>query len=186
MIAYLKGKIILRRANFLIVEVGSVGYKVFTKNPFEIKDNIGLYIHHYLRENISSLYGFASATELDTFEKLLCVSGVGPKAALSIIASLSPEEIAEAVDGSNMMAFKAIAGIGAKVAAKIVVELKGKISLSDLDFDSISKDKEAVEALQALGYKQKEILPYLKNIPSNLNETKDIIRYLLKNVGKSK
>lgn len=184
MIGYLKGKVVLAKANFAIIEVSGVGYKVYCKNPFELNSLAELFTYEHTRENVSDLYGFESVREMDIFERLLDVSGIGPKGALTICANLKPDQLQSAVENSDIQVFRSVPGIGPKVASKIIIELKNKISGNELsDLDSV-KSQDAVEAMQALGYKPQEIIPLLKSMPEDVVETKNILSYLMKNAGK--
>lgn len=184
MIGYLKGQVILAKANYLILEVNNVGYKVYSTNPFAFTKNAEMFIYEHTRENISDLYGFSKLKELEVFEKLLDVSGIGPKGALTICANLQPGELVNAIEQSDINVFKTVPGIGPKVASKIILELKNKIVGDELDGIFSSAANDAIEAMKALGYKQQEIAPLLKAMPKEIQATKDILSYLMKNAGK--
>ena len=186
MIGYLKGKVVYRGANYVILNTGSVGYKVFIPPPIAGKSELTLFIYNHIREGINDLYGFEKPQELEIFELLLSVSGVGPKAALSLVSALGSERILQAISEGELSVFKAIPGIGNKVAAKIIVELKSKVMAGDKGNFLLPESDETVEALISLGFKKNEILPYLAKIPSDLKTVQDKVKYVLKNVGKKK
>jgi len=193
MVSYLKGKIVLCRRGMYIVDVNGVGYKVYTCPQVKIKDNIvdakedvELFVYNHIREDASDLYGFLSYEDLEFFEKLISVSGVGPKVGLNIMASGEINEIAEAIISDNLAFFTAISGIGKKAAAKIILELKSKIS-ADKSINILSASKEdddLVEGLLSLGYKRADILSLLSKMPNELKETDEKMKWLLKNLSK--
>jgi Holliday junction DNA helicase RuvA len=184
MIAYLKGKAVYHGANYLVVETGGIGYKVFVGPDTAGKKEVQLFIYHYIREDTDTLYGFETKDELEIFELLLSVSGVGPKAALAIISGLGANKIISAIGRGDATLFKTISGIGGKVAAKIIVELKNKVEGGTLTTSLLPEEDETVEALTSLGYKMHEIIPYLKDIPESATTTQEKIKFVLKNVGK--
>lgn len=193
MISYLKGKVKFCGFGMYIIDVGGVGYKVYTCPQIKISDDIvdtqkdvELFVYNHIRDDISDLYGFLSYQELDFFELLLSVSGVGPKAGLNIMASGTINEIVEAITFDNLAFFTAISGIGKKAAARIILELKSKLS-TDKSINILSESKELAEiteGLISLGYKRADILPYLSIIPSDLKETDQKMKWLLKNLSK--
>ncbi len=186
MIGYVKGKIIAKGTNYLIVENGGLGYKVNT-GSFP-KGNVGneaeFFCYHYVREDADELFGFENFEALEFFELLLGVSGVGPKVAQTILNNLSRAKIIQAIEGNDLNLFKSIPGVGTKVAAKIIVELKNKVGKGQIDLSLIESD-ETVDALVALGLKKAEILPALKLIPPEITSVQDKIKFVLKNVAKS-
>lgn len=200
MIAYLTGKIIIEKSGFIILETGGVGYKVFTdqsKVPSYAKATEGgqsqkskvieLFVYQNIREDTNDLYGFVTFEELDLFEKLISVNGVGPKAALLIMSSAGPDKIISAILSEDLSFFKAISGIGNKVAAKIILDLKSKIFSQDGSgvIGQSGKSDDVIDALVSLGYKQAEIQKALTKIPAELTTVEDKIRWCLKNLAKS-
>jgi len=185
MIGYLKGEILNKGVDTLLVGVGGVGYKVFfaknSINDIEIGKQKEIYCYHFIREDANELFGFDSPAELDIFEKLIQVSGVGPKVALSIVSALGREKILAAIAQNNPTVFKSVSGVGGKLAAKIVIELKSKLSGNQA---IMPQDDETVEALVSLGYKKSEIMPLVSEIPPELIETNDKIRFVLKHISK--
>jgi len=188
MIGYLKGKIVLKLKNAVVLETGGVGYRVFVEPKILEKNKISgeleLFIYNHIREGVDDLFGFACPGDLEIFELLLSASGVGPKVALNIVGSLGGEKIISAISKGDPTVFRAVSGVGGKVAAKIIVELKNKISDDAQVF--MPEEDETIDALFALGFQKNEILPYLREIPDNLTETRDKVRFILKNVGKRK
>lgn len=186
MIGYIKGKTVYGGANYLIIETGGIGYKVFVGPDTIGKKKVEFFIYHYTREDTDALYGFETKDELEIFELLLSVSGVGPKAALAIISGLGASKIISAIGRGDVTLFKTISGIGGKVAAKIIVELKNKVAGGSLTTSLLPEEDETVEALTSLGYRKHEIIPYLKDIPESATTTQEKIKFVLKNVGRSR
>jgi Holliday junction DNA helicase RuvA len=184
MIGYIKGKVVYLGNGYLIVDTGGVGYKahVSLQDLRNVDDSVELFIYHNIREDASDLYGFSNSSDLEIFEMLLSVNGVGPKAAMSIVSSLGKDKIIQAIIDSDQNLFKTISGIGAKVAAKIIVELKNKVSKGEVGVSFLDQSDETVEALVALGLKKQEILPILKDIPKELIDTQDKVKFVLKHV----
>lgn len=186
MIAYLKGAILHRSTNWLILETNGVGYRVFTNiRSSENKVDATLFIHHHIREDQQTLYGFATLAELELFELLITVNGVGPKAAMAILSSSQADRIVNAIAQGDTAVFKAISGIGPKVAAKIIVELKNKVGgVGGYDLAGLGASSEVVDALETLGYKKPEIAVILKDMPTDLADTQAKLKWTLKALGK--
>lgn len=188
MISYLKGKVIISRPGFVILQVNDVGYKVAVPpqvNFVDDKNEHELFIHHHIKEDASDLYGFLTFDELELFEKLLSVNGVGPKAAMIIISLAPTEKIIEAIISEDTNFFQSAPGIGKKVAVKIILDLKSKIS--DLNFSgSISggKHQDIYDGLETLGYKKIEIDKIIGKLPEKLKSSEEKIRWMLKNLAK--
>lgn len=186
MIGYIKGKIIHRGINYIIVDTGAVGYKIFVPDSLKTKKEVALFTYHQVREDASDLFGFESAQDLEIFEMLLSVSGVGPKVAMAIVTALGRDKIISAITKGETTVFKSISGIGTKVAAKIIVELRSKISKGDFGDDFLAEDDETIEALASLGLKKSEIMPVLRELPDNIKSVQDKVKFVLKNVGRKK
>jgi holliday junction DNA helicase RuvA len=179
MIGCLSGNIIDIRGDHLILLVGGVGYKVLT--PLSLLVNItkdsqlSLHIHTHVREDQLSLFGFQSETELFVFEKLIGVSGIGPKGALSMLSTNSPSSLAQAVESGDSTTLSHTPGVGKKTAEKIILDLKGKLAHLALG----EENKELTEvrlALEALGYSSKETHDALKDIVTTGRTTSAIIK----------
>ncbi|MCX6808388.1 MAG: Holliday junction branch migration protein RuvA [Candidatus Berkelbacteria bacterium] len=192
MIAYLRGKVVLFRFGFLILDVNGVGYRVNTDPQIAIAPNIvdtqaeiELFVHQHIREDSSDLYGFLIFQELELFELLITVSGVGPKAGLAIMASGKTDQIVKAILTDNMGFFTAISGIGKKVSAKIILELKSKLS-SDKSINILSGDENSdlSDTLESLGYKRSEISLFINKIPDEIVSIEDKIKWCLKNLSR--
>src|SRR3989338_1622177 len=180
MIGSIKGKIVLRTEKFLIVETNGVGYKinvssdVFSKAK---KTEIMLWIHTHVREDMLDLYGFLNREELEFFEMLINVSGIGPKVALAILGITSIETLKKAIGTGDTGYLTKISGIGKKTAEKIVIELRDKIAEKMKDEKggiSLQGELDALEALKSLGYSQNEAREALKKISLGHGRTGEV------------
>ena len=198
MIYSLKGKLTVKELGFAVIECGGVGYGCKTSyNTIASLGETGseamLYTHLYVREDAVELFGFATQQELSCFRLLISVSGVGPKAATSILSDVTPEKFAFLVASGDSKSFTRTKGIGAKTAQRIVLELKDKISSESIS-GSVSGDaaafasssaapsdsvSEALEALMVLGYTQGETAPILGKLDPSLS-TQDLIKETLR------
>lgn len=187
MIAYLKGKVIKKKENFLIIENQGVGYKVFVGSEVVLQAKEGgvmeFYIYQHVREDTLSLFGFPEYSQLELFELLISISGVGPKTALGVFALASVEDVKSAILNEDATILKKVSGIGAKTAERIVLELKNKVSG---DFGEIkSKDEltagsDAIEALVSLGYPANQAREALKKVDKSITDTGQKVKEALK------
>lgn len=205
MFYYIAGKLAHLTPTTAVVDAGGVGYKMtISQNTFETLPHTGdtpsakLYTYMSVREDGVELYGFASEAELSSFKMLLGVSGVGPKAAISILSLLTPEKFALAVCTDDKKTIAKASGIGPKTAARIILELQDKllkqtppeqtqatISVA-MTSSGTSKGKlsEAQDALSVLGYSRSEAMNALQGIDVSAMEIEDIIRAALKKLMK--
>ena len=151
---------------------------------------VELYIYTHVREDVLDLYGFSQKDELELFQLLLNVSGVGPKSAL-IIIDRGVVAVRQAIVSTDVSFFTSIPRIGKKNAQKIILELKGKLgSLAELDLEDIGgQTQEVIEALQTVGFSKSEALEAVRNLPGDVETIEDKIRYALKQMrvkGKGK
>ncbi len=173
MIASIKGHIEYKLNDGLIVQVGGVGLRVFTPSSMvreigEIGDEVYLHTYLMVREDALTLYGFSTREQLGLFELLISVTGVGPNHALNILSSASVEEIQTAIAQENAQFFSLIPRIGKKLAARIILELKGKVEPSGKAVQIIGhKDEELVSALLALGYTLGEAQAAVRSLPTD-------------------
>lgn len=166
MIGYLEGSIKYATKGKVILFTNGVGFTVQTPsniNFFE-KQRAEFYIHTHIREDNLSLFGFKTAQDLDLFELLITVSGVGPKIALTMISSSTVEMIKSAISESNLQFFSSISGVGKKTAQKIILDLKSKIGKGDVNMGNLEGDSELVDSLISLGFQKGEILPIYSKI----------------------
>lgn len=169
---YLKGIITIVTPTHVVIEVNDIGYKIFTANPFEFneQEKVTLYVEQIVRENEISLYGFTDITAKMLFNKLLNVSGIGPKSALAILANTDHTALITAIESENIEYLVKFPGIGKKTAKQIALDLKGKLTempgiSPDLFSTSINAPvnsenvqlQDALAALSALGYGKVDI-----------------------------
>ena len=198
---YLNGTVAHIGPYLAVIDCGGVGYACRTTNHTISKLNVGkvskLYTHLYVREEIFELYGFASESELGCFRMLIGVSGVGPKAALAILSSNTPEGLALAIVSGNEKALTSAPGIGKKIAQRIILELKDKLAkgqLTSAGGESYAggitvipenKASEASAAMAVLGYSQSEIAVALKGIDLDGLSLENVIKQALKKMVKA-
>ena len=132
MIAHLRGRILDKHPNRLIVDVGGVGYDVAVPlSTFyglgEIGADLSLRIHTHVREDALALYGFATTLELELFERLIGVSGIGPKLALAVLSGIEPPELVRAIERGDVVRLTAIPGVGKKTSERLVIELRDRL-----------------------------------------------------------
>ncbi|MFC1618277.1 Holliday junction branch migration protein RuvA, partial [Patescibacteria group bacterium] len=172
-----------------IIEANNgLGYKVFLSEKFlakqSVTDSIAVFTHNYIREDAQDLYGFASFAELQLFELLLSVSGVGPKAGLAILAGGDPESLRQAIAAGDSTVFTKVSGIGAKTAERIILDLQSKVdsvkaSGRSASTKSIGTSAEALAALENLGYTESEARDLLREVNAGL-KVEDQIKAALK------
>jgi Holliday junction DNA helicase RuvA len=164
-----------------VLDVNGVGYKVYcnvASLPLTPEDSVGLHIHTVVREDALELFGFFDETSLKLFEKLINISGIGPRSALAIVNVGTIESLTEAINKGDLGYLTAVSGIGKKTAEKIILELRGQVS--DLVFSDESN--EVVQALKAMGYTERDAQMAAKNATGNTTSEK--IKSALKQVGK--
>lgn len=189
MIAHLRGQILVRGQDFIILEVSGVGFRVrvpsSTLDPLGLEGNVAeVFTHLHVREDDLSLFGFATQDELVLFELLLSVSGIGPKAALGILSSATPNTVRAAIAQGNLDVLTGIPGIGKKMAQRLVLELKGKIDLEEAELVEVSPlDQEVVAALVNLGYSAAEAQRAARAVPQSEKVVEDRIRAALRYLG---
>ena len=184
MYEYIKGKIINQESNYIVLDNNGVGYLVYVSNPysFELDQDYIVYIYHYVREDENTLYGFKTKEEKDLFLKLIDVKGLGPKMALPILATGSISGIIDAIERENILYLKKFPKIGDKVARQMVLDLKGKLGVTNTT-NNLSNYEELIEVLKGLGYKQSDISKVLPQIKTDLNieeQVKEALKLLLK------
>lgn len=189
MIAYLSGAIILKKEKCVIVEVAGVGYKIFLSRQTlstipAMGENLKVFCFHNVNETASDLYGFLTYEQLEFFEVLMDIRGVGPKAALEI-SSLGPlEKIKDKILAQDGKIFQQIPGIGSKKAMTIILELTGKIKLLNGIKNKKSEDP-AEDALVQLGFPRIQAKEALNNVPADIKSAEERIKQALKVLGRS-
>lgn len=187
MIAFLEGTIQKKMDGNIILNTGDIGYLVNissnTLAEIEEDDGTRLFIHTSVREDDISLYGFKTFEELKLFKKLISVSGVGPKTGLEILNN-SPASVRYAIAQGDSTLLEKTPGIGKKTAQRIIIDLKNKVTESQKPDDYINTkniNKDAVKALEKLGFRKHQILSRLKDLPEDVKSEEEIIRYFLQN-----
>lgn len=191
MISHLKGIVMHTGNRFVIIDVNGVGYKLFvTAETVELlrdrKEPTNIWTYLSVRENALDLYGFPEKAELDFFELLITVSGIGPKTALGVLNVTTTRNLRQAISSGDSANLTKVSGIGRKVAEKIVLELRDKIDLEENEKESGSMrdESDALEGLKALGYNEREAREVLKKIPKEISTPSDRIKQALKILGK--
>ena len=199
MYAYINGKIADKANNYVVIDAGGVGYKIYmSPNVIEKLPDVGemqkVHTYYYVREDNISLYGFLSNEELRMFELLLSVSGIGAKLAIQILSVITPSSFALAVISNDVSKIVNIPGIGKKTAARIILELKDKLKTeqavatkNEKVVQAIYEDEkhlEAITALQVLGYTRKEIEKAFEKLELQNLSVEEIIKKALTILGK--
>ena len=180
MIGYLKGTVVHHNLKSLVLDVSGVGYKIHT-NIGSIHDGkpTEFWTHLAVRENALDLYGFGKREELEFFELLITVSGIGPKSAMAIMSVATLANLRNAISTGDTSHLTKVSGVGKKSAEKIVLELKDKFEHDAGEF--ISGDVDALEALKSLGYGEREAREALKKAEGDTTEKK--VRSALKKLS---
>lgn len=200
MLAYIKGSLEMKFDNYIVIDVGGLGYKVFMSEKAleevgSIGDIVKVHTYYRVREDDISIYGFLTNEELKMFELLLSVSGIGAKSAITMLSNITPSSFALAVITSDTSKLVKIPGIGAKSAARIILELKDKIKTIEAKGQETTasvkesmiednKVQEAISALQVLGYNKKEIEKVFEEMDIQNLTLEDIIRKGLASLAK--
>ena len=204
MFYYLSGELAYRDLNTCVIDCGGVGYKLtvsfITSEAMlsKLGKQVKLYTHLAVREDGIELFGFGSYEEKECFNRLTSVSGIGPKAAMSILSTMTPEKLAVAICTDDAKSIAKSPGIGAKSAARIILELKDKMSKemfgsvegtkavlsSATSFVPNSAISEAAEALAVLGYDRNTVLSALKGIDPSVTDVGEIIKLALKKLAR--
>ena len=182
MIAQLRGRILEKHPNRIVVDVGGVGYDVFVplSTFYGLGDpgsDISLRIHTHVREDALALYGFRTILEQDLFERLIGVSGIGPKVALSVLSGIEPLELMRAIERADVARLTAIPGVGRKTSERIVLELKDRLprvqvvdaATADVEIPPAGVRDDVLSALVNLGYHrplaEKAVAAAIKTVP---------------------
>ncbi len=192
MFAYIKGSLEEKSSNYVVIEVGGIGYKIFMSNISineigELGAKVKVHTYYYVREDNISLYGFLTHEELKMFELLLSVSGIGAKSAISMLSNITPAGFACAIISNNVALLKKIPGIGPKTAQRIILELQDKLKSeqelakteeqSEIKMINNNENiEEAKQALQILGYNKKEIEKAFEKIANTDVSVEELIK----------
>lgn len=188
MIGRLRGTIVERSVDSVVLDVAGVGYAVaVTPRSLVTLPAVGeeavVHTHLYVREDQLALYGFANAEERDLFELLLGAPGVGPKVALAISATFTPDELRTAVSTNDQASLTSVPGIGKRSAEKLMVELRPKMDVIGESTIATGPLSEAREALEGLGYGTDEIRGILSSLGSDL-PVEELVKQSLQQLGK--
>lgn len=192
MIAHLSGTLLFASDRFVVIDVSGVGYKVrVTLDTLRMlrgktAKEVSLWIHTIVREDALDLYGFEHQAELDFFEMLISVSGIGPKSALGILNVAPVDHLKEAITAGDASALTKVSGIGSKSAQKIILELRDKLGgdINETGGTVLGEERDAIEGLVALGYAERQAREALKNVPAETKGTSARIKDALKQLGK--
>ena len=201
MLYNIRGTLTVTDVNFIVIESGGVGFKCFTtlntvKNIGETGKQVNVYTKPSVKEDAMDLYGFSTLAELDAFKLLITVSGIGPKAAVSILSEFTPDKLAICIASGDAKAITRAQGVGKKTAERVVLELKDKMGSIAVDtniaqavsgvqsINESSQSSEAVEALVALGYSQSDAAIAIGKMDKSLS-VDEMIRQGLKQLARN-
>jgi Holliday junction DNA helicase RuvA len=202
MISYIKGELADILEESIVVESGNIGYEirvpmsVINQLPY-VGSDIKIYTYLYVREDALQLYGFLTKDDLSVFKLLITVNGIGPKGALGILSTITPDDLRFAVLSDDVKAISKAPGIGTKTAGKLILELKDKLKLEDAFEQKLSNNNtvlnsnssldaknEAIQALVALGYSNSEALKAVKQVQiTDDMSAEDILKQSLKKIS---
>ncbi len=182
MYTYLKGIVTEIESSYITLDIGGIGYLVYTPNPYAFNENeeYKVYVYNLIREDENSIYGFKTKEERDLFLKLIEVKGLGCKMALPMFATGGVSGIIDAIERENILYLKKFPKIGDKVARQIILDLKGKLVTSEVS-NNKRHNEELFEALKSLGYKPVDINKVIPKIKSETIEEqiKEALKLLL-------
>ncbi len=197
MIYSLNGNLLYNDTSYIVIECGGVGFKCFTsvetsKKLGPIGNSVFVYTYLSVREDSFDLFAFSTKDELEVFKLLIGVSGVGPKAAISILSILDSQHLVLAIASGDVNAITRANGVGKKSAERIILELKDKITNINNDYDDIAVDQdnstsqitETIEALVALGYSRSDAAKAVSKLDKKLS-TDEMLRAALRNLSKN-
>ncbi len=194
MIAHLRGKLVEKNPTDIIVECNGVGYflniSLHTFSQLPAEENIFIYTYMQVREDAHTLFGFMQKSEREVFKKLISVSGIGASTARTMLSSLTPPQVVEAITHEDVTVIKGVKGIGAKTAQRVIIDLKDKLGEVSEDVNEIVTSSrntykdEALSALETLGYTKKQSEKVVNRIMKNDAEgsVETIIKLALKNL----
>ena len=189
MIIQLEGIIKFKTEKFVVLDVNGVGHRVFVsfgtlKKVSSNKGKVLFWTHLHVRENAMDVYGFLNYAELEFFEQLIQISGIGPKSALYVLDVAPLDILRRAIASGEKSYLTKVSGIGQRLAEKIVIELRDKLGAIGTEHDqqSFKEEEEALEALRSLGYSLRESRDALRKLPEDITGVENIIKKALKNV----
>ena len=195
MISFIKGYVAETTENSVILETDSIGYEIFMtgtaiEETSRMQDKIKIYTYFHVREDTMQLYGFLSRDDLEMFRLLLNVNGIGPKAAMGVLAAITADELRFAVLSDDVKTISRAPGIGKKTAQRLVLELKDKVEETELTGTSVSPrvaqqgpEAEAIAALVSLGYGASEAAQAISKVAGQTEKADEMIFLALKSLG---
>lgn len=198
MIALLRGRLLEKRAPWLLLDVSGVGYEVeapmsvFYDLP-ELTSEISLFVHQVVREDAQLLYGFANRFERDLFRALIRVNGVGPKLALALLSGIEADRLVRAIELEDSAALVKIPGVGKKTAERLVIEMRDRLTKLEGAPASLQKpasaspqaEDDAIAALESLGYKNRDAMAAITMLPERDSLSAEaMIRLALKKLAR--
>lgn len=197
MFEYITGSVEYTGPEYVVIDHNGIGYQILTPNPYAFrpsKEQVRVYTYQYVREDVLALYGFQTRQERSLFVKLLGVSGIGPKGGLAILAAGQIEQVVQAIEQENETFLVKFPGVGKKTARQMILDLKGKLGdvLADFMPDLFSASshpdeegnarelEEALEALKALGYAEREINRVVPDLKKESLSTEQYIKMALR------
>jgi len=192
MISYIKGEVVKKGIDYLILDNNNIGYYINTSfstlEKVSEKEKIIILTYMHIREDIIALYGFLTSDEIDLFKKLISVNGIGPRAGLSVLSTYEVNTVKEIVLKEDVSGLSKVPGIGKKTASKIILELKDKVgTVEELKGSEIvvsSEMSDVIEALTSLGFNYAEVKKTLGNMELSGKSENDIIKEALKNLNR--
>lgn len=190
MISFLEGAVVFKGEKFAVVAVAGIGYRVFAGADTLQKvppkgGNVKLWTHDHVREDARELYGFLHYAELELFEMLIAISGIGPKGALGILGVAPVDTLKKAIAAGDTSYLTRVSGIGKKIAEKVVLELKDKMAGRGIAVEApeLKTEADALDALVALGYSPREARDALAGVPADITSVERRVQEALRRVG---
>ena len=192
MISYIKGEVVKKGIDYLILDNNNIGYYINTSfstlEKISEKEKIIILTYMHIREDIIALYGFLTSDEIELFKKLISVNGIGPRAGLSVLSTYEANTIKEIILKEDVSRLSKVPGIGKKTASKIILELKDKVgTVEELQGSEIvvsSEMSDMIDALTSLGFNYAEVKKTLGNMELSGKSENDIIKEALKNLNR--
>jgi len=189
LISKIRGKVEYIRDNYAVIETGGIGYKIFLTDislgRVVKKDEADFFIHTHVKEDQLALFGFETLEELEIFELLLSISGIGPKAGLGILTIATPATIKSAIVNEDSSILTKVSGIGKKTAERVILELKNKVdALPEKQQKEAQSGQDVIEALISMGYSATEARQAIRSIPKDIKDESQQIKLALKAMKK--
>lgn len=191
MISFLNGTIEMKGEKFVVVNVAGIGYKIFVgqETLHKIPEKgaiVKIWTHQYVREDALALYGFLHFAELELFETLIGISGIGPKGALGVLGVAPVDMLKKAIASGDTSYLTRVSGIGRKTAGKIILELRDKMAgrgISEMEAPELKEEADALDALVQLGYSEREAREALQQVPRDIEGAEKRVKAALKKLG---